>query len=66
MDQNDHFIRIRFIDSGIGIPDDKINDIFEVYYTMKEAGTDLDLTIAHQIVERYFGAIDVGRHPNRG
>jgi signal transduction histidine kinase len=59
LDQNVQFIRIKFIDTGIGIPEDKINDIFEVYYTMKKTGTGLGLAIARQIVEGHFGAIDV-------
>lgn len=59
MDQNVQFIRMKFIDSGVGIPEDKINDIFELYYTMKRTGTGLGLAIARQIVEGHFGAIDV-------
>jgi signal transduction histidine kinase len=59
LDQNVQFIRIKFIDTGIGIPEDKINDIFEVYYTMKKTGTGLGLAIARQIVEGHFGSIDV-------
>ena len=59
LDQNVQFIRIKFIDTGVGIPEDKINDIFEVYYTMKRTGTGLGLAIARQIVEGHFGSIDV-------
>jgi signal transduction histidine kinase len=59
LDQNIQFIRIKFIDTGIGIPEDKIRDIFEIYYTMKKTGTGLGLAIARQIVEGHFGSIDV-------
>lgn len=59
MDQNVRNIRIEFIDTGIGIPKDKIKDIFEVYYTMKKTGTGLGLAIAHQIIEGHFGTIQV-------
>jgi signal transduction histidine kinase len=59
LDQNVQFIRIKFIDTGIGIPEDKIKDIFEIYHTMKKTGTGLGLAIARQIVEGHFGSIDV-------
>jgi len=59
LDQNVQFIRIRFLDTGVGIAEDKIDNIFEVYYTMKKTGTGLGLAIARQIVEGHFGAIDV-------
>jgi len=59
MDQIVRTIRIEFIDSGIGIPKDKIKEIFEVYYTMKKTGTGLGLAIARQIIEGHFGTIQV-------
>jgi len=59
LDQNAEFLRINFIDTGVGIPEDKIHDIFEVYYTMKRTGTGLGLAIARQIVEGHRGTIDV-------
>ena len=52
-------LRIEFIDTGVGIPQDKINDIFEFYYTSKKTGTGLGLAIARQIVDGHFGNIDV-------
>jgi signal transduction histidine kinase len=52
-------LRIEFIDTGIGIPQDKTKDIFEIYYTSKKTGTGLGLAIAKQIVEGHFGNISV-------
>jgi len=52
-------LRIEIIDTGVGIPEDKIKDIFEFYYTSKKTGTGLGLAIAKQIVEGHFGIIDV-------
>jgi len=51
--------RIEFTDTGMGIPADKVNDIFEIYYTMKKTGTGLGLAIARQIVEGHLGNIQV-------
>jgi signal transduction histidine kinase len=66
MDQNIQFIRIKFIDTGIGIPMDKISEIFNLYYTLKKTGTGLGLAIARQIVEGHFGAIDVKSELGKG
>jgi signal transduction histidine kinase len=66
LDQNVQFIRIKFIDTGVGIPEDKINDIFEVYFTMKRTGTGLGLAIARQIVEGHFGSIDIKSKVGQG
>lgn len=52
-------LRIECIDTGIGIPQDKTKDIFEIYYTSKKTGTGLGLAIAKQIVEGHFGNISV-------
>ena len=66
LDQIVRTIRIEFIDSGIGIPKDKIKDIFEVYYTMKKTGTGLGLAIARQIIEGHFGTIQVKSEVGEG
>ncbi len=52
-------LRIEFKDTGMGIPTEKISDIFEMYYTMKKTGTGLGLAIARQIIEAHFGNIQV-------
>ncbi|MFV1952028.1 MAG: ATP-binding protein [Nitrospinota bacterium] len=55
-------------DTGIGIPEDLINRIFEPFYTTKEPGqgTGLGLSVVHRIVERYGGMIDVRSKTGRG
>jgi signal transduction histidine kinase len=50
-------LRIEFIDTGIGIPREKLHEIFEFYYTSKKSGTGLGLSIAKQIIEGHFGSI---------
>ena len=48
-------------DSGHGIPDDKIEQIFNPFYTTKDPGkgTGLGLFIVRQVVERNKGKISV-------
>jgi len=52
-------VRIHFIDTGVGIPQEKMQDIFEFYYTSKKTGTGLGLAIARQIIEGHLGTIGV-------
>jgi signal transduction histidine kinase len=48
-------------DTGKGIPEDKISEIFEPFYTTKdmEKGCGLGLTIVGEIVKSYNGKIDL-------
>jgi len=50
-------VEVSVSDSGIGIPEHKLGEIFDTFYTTKEAGTGLGLSIARTIVETYGGKI---------
>lgn len=58
--QSDSAIHIDIEDNGCGIPEDKIKQIFNPFYTSKEPGkgTGLGLFIVRQIVERNKGKIN--------
>ena len=51
----DNFIRIIFEDTGPGIPEEKLNDIFEAFYTTKKDGTGLGLNICKRIIQEHSG-----------
>lgn len=59
-------------DTGIGIPEDKIEDLFKVFtqvddsYTRKFGGTGLGLSICKQLVEMMGGTIGVESVPGKG
>lgn len=66
------FIRFQVEDTGIGIPEDKLGDIFQSFKqasaetTRKFGGTGLGLTISRHLVELQEGAIDVDSEEGEG
>ena len=52
--------------TGIGIPSDKQERIFEAYYTTKEKGTGLGLATVKHNVELYGGAVRVESELGKG
>jgi len=57
---------VRFRDNGPGIPADRIDRIFNPFFTTKEHGTGLGMAISKKIVEAHEGSIDVVSEPGRG
>ncbi len=59
---------IEISDNGIGISDEKLNKIFEPFYTTKPVGkgTGLGLSIVYQIIEKHNGQISVQSKLNEG
>jgi signal transduction histidine kinase len=53
----DSAVEVVVADSGPGIPQHKIDKIFDSFYTTKKDGTGLGLSIARTIVETYGGKI---------
>jgi signal transduction histidine kinase len=63
---DDHLIEISVRDDGPGIAPDKIERIFEAYYTTKERGTGLGLAIVKHNVELYGGHVRVESELGKG
>ncbi len=53
-------------DTGGGIPQDQINQIFEPFYTTKKKGTGLGLMIVQRIVRQHGGRIELDSHVGQG
>jgi signal transduction histidine kinase len=50
-------VEVSVTDTGPGIPHDKFDSVFDTFYTTKEQGTGLGLTIVRTILESYGGTI---------
>ncbi len=59
-------IRILITDTGPGIAPDKLDKIFEAYFTTREKGTGLGLAIVKHNTEMYGGAVQVESEPGKG
>jgi signal transduction histidine kinase len=53
-------------DTGIGIPEEKLEQIFTPFYTDKSRGTGLGLVIAKNIIEKHQGTVTVDSQPGVG
>ncbi|RMF61657.1 MAG: HAMP domain-containing protein [Calditrichaeota bacterium] len=65
-DEPPFYLRIEFQDTGIGIPQEIIQEVFEFYYTTKQAGSGIGLAIAKQIVEGHQGIIYIQSQKGKG
>ncbi len=60
--KKDH-VSILISDTGKGIASSEIDKIFRPFYTMKDSGIGLGLSLAHRIVEAHGGKITVYQNP---
>lgn len=59
-------VELSIEDNGCGIPPDLLDKIFTPFFTTKESGSGLGLSIAHQIVEAHGAEIEANSHPDYG
>jgi signal transduction histidine kinase len=62
----DNEVEVSVADSGSGIPPDKLDTIFDAFYTTKEQGTGLGLSIARTIIRASSGRIWAENCPGGG
>ncbi len=57
---------ISVMDTGYGIPETDIKNIFDLYYTTKKKGSGIGLSIVHQIISRHNGTIEAESELGKG
>jgi signal transduction histidine kinase len=59
-------MRLSIRDSGIGIPPENLKRLFDPFFSTKEGGMGLGLSIAHRIIDQHQGKIEVESSPGEG
>ena len=59
-------IEIDIEDSGVGIPPEHLSKIFDLYFTTKEQGSGIGLSMVYRIVQLHDGEVEVQSTPGRG
>lgn len=62
----DENVSIVVCDNGLGIPEENLSKIFEPYFTTKETGSGLGLTLVFKIIREHRGEITVKSKENEG
>lgn len=67
-DCEDAHCRIMIKDTGIGIPDDILNDIFDPFFTTKSEKNNvgLGLSIVYNLLQNHKGTIQISSHEQKG
>jgi signal transduction histidine kinase len=59
-------VAIRVEDTGVGIAPEHLSRIFDLYFTTKDRGTGIGLSMVYRIIQMHDGDIEVQSTPGRG
>jgi len=59
-------VEVRFEDTGVGIAPDDLGRIFDLYFTTKDHGTGIGLSMVYRIIQLHDGEVEVQSTPGRG
>ena len=62
----DHRVSIAFTDTGVGIPPEHLQRIFDLYFTTKAKGSGIGLSMVYRTVQMHDGEIEVQSTPGAG
>lgn len=60
------FVKISIADTGIGIPENIIEKVFDPYFSTKQKGSGLGLAISQSIIKKHGGHLSVTSRPGEG
>jgi len=61
-----NYYEIMVQDTGLGISEENLSHIFDLYFTTKKKGTGIGLAVVHQIIITHGGTIEVESKPAKG
>jgi signal transduction histidine kinase len=59
-------VEVRFEDTGVGIPAEHLSKIFDLYFTTKDHGTGIGLSMVYRIIQLHDGEVEVESTKGRG
>jgi signal transduction histidine kinase len=59
-------VQITVSDTGVGIKPEDLNRIFDLYFTTKERGSGIGLSLVYRIIQMHDGEVEVESAPGRG
>lgn len=59
-------LEVRVEDTGVGIPPEHLGKIFDLYFTTKDHGTGIGLSMVYRIIQMHDGEVEVQSTPGRG
>jgi signal transduction histidine kinase len=62
----DGHVEIEVEDTGVGIPPDALPKIFDLYYTTREGGSGIGLSLVYRIIQLHDGEVKVDSTPGEG
>jgi signal transduction histidine kinase len=62
----DRFVEVTVEDTGVGIPPEHLDKIFNLYFTTKTGGSGIGLSMVYRTVQLHDGEIEVQSSPGKG
>ena len=62
----DRQVELAITDTGVGIPPEHLSRIFDLYFTTKDAGSGIGLSMVYRTIQLHDGHIEVQSTPGRG
>ncbi len=62
----DSHVEVNFSDNGVGIPKDKLNKVFEPFYTTKQDGSGLGLMMVYKTIKNHDGSVKLTSEEGQG
>lgn len=64
--KEENMVSLLIRDTGLGIPDDVLSQVFDPFFTTRDEGTGLGLYVCREIVNNHGGEIRIANNPDQG